>query len=185
MGLKENIADELVSAVPVDSICFRNVKVRRATKTGVLATTGSIVTGGRYNFIGDFGTLYLSWDIHTSIEETTKSNISLLVDIAMRLPVVIVGYEVILSKVLDLTDISLLNRIGIVKGDLLEDWENSQMLGVPALTQDIGRYAYDVGFEAIRSPSAVWGIGMNLNIFPDKLLAGSRIEAVNREELPD
>lgn len=185
MGLKENIEDEFASASQVDSICFRNVKVRRATKNGVLATTGSIITGGRYNFIGDFGSLYLSWDIHTSIEETTKSNMSLLIDTAMRLPVVIIGYEITLSKILDLTDNDLLDRIGLVKADLLEDWEDSQKLGMPALTQNIGRYAYDMGFEAIKSPSAVWDMGMNLNIFPDKLLAESKIEVVNIEELPE
>lgn len=41
----------------------------------IISGKGSITYGGRFNFIGKFEVLYLSCDIHTSIEETTKSQL--------------------------------------------------------------------------------------------------------------
>src|SRR3712207_4131012 len=50
-------------------ICFRNVKQKFANQHDILSAEGSLFTGGRYNFVGAFGVLYLACDPHTCLEE--------------------------------------------------------------------------------------------------------------------
>jgi RES domain-containing protein len=142
------------------------------------------MVGGRFNFIGTFEVLYLSCDPHTCLEETTKSIQRPAHEVAQALPRTLVGIEVRLSRVLDLTDASVRRRLGIRKKDLTApNWEKSQNVHKQeALTQQIGRLAREVGFEAILVPSSMTR-GKNLDIFPDRLLTRSRLRVVNRQNL--
>jgi RES domain-containing protein len=91
-----------------------------------------------------------------------------------------------LSKVLNLTDETILAELGISQADLKEtDWPGIQRSGGVALTQLIGRYARSAGFEALLVPSAKFP-GKNLDIFyPDNLLPTSEVALINADRLPD
>ena len=65
-----------------------------------------------------------------------------------------------------------------------EPWREEQAAGREALTQALGRLAYELGWEALVVPSAARRGGVNLIIFPDNLTLGSAIEIVNVGELP-
>ena len=77
---------------------------------------------------------------------------------------------VALNKVLDLTDATTRDALGLVPTDLIRNDHS--------YTQDIGEAAHEQGFQAIRSPSAT-GVDDVLAVFPENL-AGAvlRVELV-------
>jgi RES domain-containing protein len=174
-------------AVGFDGTCFRNVPQQYATQQEIISSQGSLENGGRFNFRQKFGILYLSCDPHTCLEETIHAAIDAgFSGVARRFPRTIVGVKVRLSKVLDLTEHRIRRKIGITKAILTEtDWEQIQEVDrQEAITQAIGRFAKEAGFEAILVPSSVWS-GKNLNIFPDNLLASSEVSVVNAQKLAE
>lgn len=184
--LPEKMQEAARLAVPFSGVCFRNVAQRFATRRDVLSTQGSVLSGGRYNFHGTYPVLYLSCDIHTCVEETTKSFTQAGTSVAQALPRTIVGVEVRLTRVLDLTDPAVLRLLGITRLRLIRtDWVTSQDVdGREAFTQNIGRLARDAGLEAILAPSAALPrTGQNLCIFSDQLLPSSLLRAINAERL--
>jgi RES domain-containing protein len=188
--MRRPLVQVILSLVPAATtfhgICFRNVSQRFASRQDILSARGSLLTGGRFNFRGAFELLYLSCDVHTCLEETTKA---LLYDgfiVAKALPRTIIGVEVELQRVLKLTDAAIRRRRGVTAGDLIRtDWQHAQdVLGREALTQEIGRLARDAGFEALLVPSAATRSGRNLDIFPDRLASTSYCRVLNADHLP-
>ncbi|MGH7452287.1 MAG: RES family NAD+ phosphorylase [bacterium] len=153
----EKMRDSLQWAVSFAGVCFRNVSLQFANMRDVLSAQGSINRGGRFNFKGAFEVLYLSCDLHTCFEEATKSWQRPGFEVAMTLPCTVVGVEVKLSRVLDLTDGAVRRRLGITKANLIApNWARTQRIDkLEAFTQQIGRLAREAGFEAILVPSAV------------------------------
>ena len=184
LTLEQKIQNALSYAIPYKGFCFRVLSQRFATKRDVASTKGSKIKGGRYNIKNKFGVLYLSCDSHTCLEEASRTRQKLAIDIANELPKTVIGFEVELTKVLNLTDSKIRQKLGIKVSDLTQtDWEKIQALGLEAITQTIGRLARQAGFEAILVPSSVWQ-GKNLDVFPDKLLPSSKISVVNSSQLP-
>lgn len=184
-SLSQKLSDALPFAVPFTGVCFRNVSQRFANQRSVLSATGSRIAGGRFNFIGVFAVLYLSCDVHTCLEETTKSLSLDNFDVAMSLPRTIIGIEVTLSRVLDLCVRDTRRRVGISLADLLRtDWEQTQsVFKCEAITQELGRFARAASFEALLVPSAIRR-GRNLDIFPNRLLPSSSLALGNQDRLP-
>ncbi|MBV9852223.1 MAG: RES family NAD+ phosphorylase [Armatimonadetes bacterium] len=184
-SLAQKIQDAVTDAIPFAGICFRNVSQQFANRHDILSARGSAIAGGRFNFRGTFEVLYLSCDVHTCLEETTKAFQRDGFDVAKTLPRTIIGVEVAVSRVLDLTDPTVRRRLGITRASLTgTDWlYDQEVLGREAVTQEAGRLAREAGFEAILTPSAVSRIGRNLDVFPDRLLSGSLCWVVNAERL--
>ena len=173
-------------AAPFSGVCFRNVAQRFATRRDVPSAQGSVLSGGRYNFRATYPVLYLSCDIHTCVEEATKSFTQAGASVAQALPRTIIGVEVHLARVLDLTDLSVLRLLGITRLRLIRtDWVTSQDIdGREAVTQKIGRLARDAGLEAVLAPSAALPrTGKNLCVFTDQLLPISLLRAINVRRL--
>ena len=53
-----------------------------------------------------------------------------------------------------------------------------------AVTQAIGRLAFDLGWEALLVPSAARKTGINLILFPDNLARTSIVQIINAGDLP-
>jgi RES domain-containing protein len=165
-------------------VCFRNVKQKFANQHDILSAEGSLLAGGRYNFVGMFGVLYLACDPHTCIEEVARVTRVGGFRASENFPRTFIGIKVRLSKVLDLTDSRMRRSLGVNKTLLVAtDWELIQAGGHEAPTQALGRFARAAGFEAILTPSAAWP-GNNLNIFPDNILPSSVLSLVNGTQLP-
>ena len=186
-SLPTRLLDALPLIRPFVGICFRNVAQQYATQRDILSAQGGQFSGGRYNFRGSYPVLYLSCDIHTCVEETSKSFQQAGASVAQALPRTIVGVEVRLARVLDLTDPVVLSVLGITRLRLIRtDWltcqENEER---EAFTQTVGRLARETGVEAILTPSAALPrTGKNLCIFSDQLLPTSRLRAINGQRLP-
>jgi RES domain-containing protein len=188
--LEQKIQRAIKHAVPYEGtdqpqgICFRSVKQKFANLQDILSAQGSLFTGGRYNFVGDFGVLYLACDPHTCLEEVTRAATAGGFRAAENFPRTFIGIRVRLSRVLDLTSPRMRRRLGVSKQLLVAtNWERIQDEGEEATTQAIGRLARSAGFEAILTPSAAWA-GNNLNIFLDKVLSTSKLSLVNEIHLP-
>ena len=166
--LSHQIKLALPFAKPFKGICYRNVGPKYYA-SGALSTEGSKRVGGRFNPKG-LGLLYLSCDLHTCIEETTKSLSQTADAVATALPRLFFAVEVKLSRVLDLTDETVRQSLGVTEAQLTaKDWSEIQSSGQEALTQSIGWLAQAAGFEGLLVPSAVFQ-GKNLNIFIDDLI---------------
>lgn len=184
LSLEDRIRGLIPAAINFEGIGYRSVSQRFATKHDIASVRGSIIAGGRYNLKGTFGVLYLSTDIHTCIEEVTRATQRREFEVAEGLPRTVIGIELKLARVLDLTDPKILRRIGIGQRVLKNvDWlhiQNSR--GEEAITQTIARYARDAGFEGLLVPSAVCG-GKNIDIFIDRLDSSSLLLPINDDKL--
>ena len=112
--------------------------------------------------------------------------VDVLVNFLGTMPRVIVALEAELERVLDLRD-GEVRRMLVVseKRMLTERWREEQTKGCEALTQAIGRLAYDLDVQALLVPSAAMKGGSNLIVFPANLHPPkSWLRIVNRDELP-
>lgn len=93
------------------------------------------------------------------------------------LPRVFAAIGADLSTVLDLTDGTVRQRLRISLDRMTgEDWRRMNASGKEALTQAIGRAAFEAGFEGFIVPSAQDKRGQNLAVFQEKLLPGSGLQ---------
>jgi RES domain-containing protein len=185
-SLEEKIHRAYKDATGFTGICFRNVLQLYANRDDVLSDAGSLAVGGRYNYIGAFGVIYLSCELYTCFEETLRTATALGFDVAKNLPRTVVGVRLTLTKVLNLTSPQMRRSLGLKLLVLKDpDWETIQEKEHrEALTQAIGRFASEAGFEAMLVPSAACK-GTNLDIFPHNLLPSAEMSVVNRENLPE
>lgn len=146
----------------------RAVGAKRAGQ--MLDPAGSLIHGGRYNAPQAFGVLYLCQDEEGCRAELLKQsggNPALLSDL------VVGEVEVDLSKVLDLTDATARERLGVTEAALTDPQD-------VRLPREIGAAAVRAGFQGIVYPSAAKPGGRNLAVFlgalpPGKVvLKGSR-----------
>jgi len=186
-SLRERIEREVDQWISFHGFCFRYVRPRYGLRNKALSAYGSYYTGGRFNLQKTFQVLYTSCDPHTALEEVCHSFSRSGFDVAKSLPRTVIGIEARLQRILDLTDSQVRSRLRITRSLLIKtDWEHYQNnLQEESPTQAIGRFAHEAGFEAMRVPSAARSSGVNLNIFLDNLLPGSRVKMVNMDELPE
>ena len=144
------------------------------THVDPLAVTGSLRHGGRYNIPGEFAALYASIDEETARAEVTRGVSRRGIDPGSYAPKSWAGYEieVHLAAVLDLTDVGVLERLGVDVGALTDD-----NLGVP---RSLGAEARAAGYDGLIVPSAAVSGGRNLVIFLDRcahrpVVIGSRL----------
>lgn len=183
--LSGKMRDALQWAAPFSGVCFRNVTVEFANTRDFLSAKGSFGAGRRFNYKRSFEVLYLSCDLHTCLEETTLSLQRDGFEVAATLPRIVIGIEVSLRRVLNLTNSVIRRRLGVTRQMLIDpNWAKIQNIDQQeAFTQQLGRLARDAGFEGLLVPSAV-SRGKNLDVFPDRLLPGSSLRLINRRQLP-
>ena len=116
--------------------------------------------GGRFNPPHSFPVLYLCLTRPCVLAELTRQAERQGLDVHALLPRELFEISTDLDKVLDLTDTSTLDALGIAPPDLIREDHR--------FTQEIGEAAHEHGFQAIRSPSAT-GVDHVLAIFPEKL----------------
>jgi RES domain-containing protein len=116
--------------------------------------------GGRFNPPHSFPVLYLCLTRPCVIAELTRQAERQGLSVEALLPRELFEVTADLNKVLDLTDATTLESIGIEAGDLIRDDLR--------FTQQIGEVAHEHAFQAIRSPSAT-GVDTVLAIFPEQL----------------
>jgi RES domain-containing protein len=134
---------------------------------------GSERVGNRFNPVGEFGAIYVSLDPHTPFRELYRAYVRTAgtlhpEDIAAQR--VLLTVDVLLHRVVNLSDADECVKWGITSGDLADSWVPCQQLA----------RAIHHSHEAIRYPSAT-GQGENLAVFYDQLREGSYLRLVRSE----
>src|SRR5262249_43818078 len=141
-------------AVPLSRLVFRCTTVEFATREDLLSGVGSLLYGGCWSPLGGFPAVYGSLDHVTMVEETY----GLIQQAGCReedlRPRVVVAIEAHLRQVLDLTDNRIRRRLRVSRKSLInEPWRDLQSRGMEALTQSIGRLAWELNWEGLLVPS--------------------------------
>jgi RES domain-containing protein len=171
------------AAKPCEALGFRFAALRYGHSRDLVSGQGAKITGGRLNRTGTFPVIYTSTDPQTALAETFQNFASFGFAKAKVRPKLLVGLEIKIAAILDLCDPRIRRRLMLSLGDLAQPWWPVQEAGGEALTQALGRAAYEAGFEGVRLPSARQKGGINLNVFPGKLRAGSRVVVLAGRDL--
>lgn len=132
-----------------------------------LSGDGARRLGGRWNPAESFPVVYTALDVDTVDRELARSLARAGMSPAAARPRTLATIRVRLTRILDLTDPAMLQRVGVTREEILaED---------PALPRAIGDAAHRLGYEAVLAPSAT-GSGRVLAVFLDNLAAGSTVE---------
>jgi RES domain-containing protein len=132
-----------------------------------------LLRGARFTLRNAFATIYLASDHQTALAEVravlqVPTGPPLALD---RQPWVVLSVDGVLTKVLDLTDPTILERLGTSLAELTGDWAYSQEIGRTSPTQILGRAAYEsrsfvaLWYASARDPQR----GSNLAVFADRL----------------
>lgn len=157
-----------IKLISLSKIFFRLVALKHAEE--ILSPQGSLKYGGRYNPARKFGVLYLGESENVCKAETYKKAGPDPLDSQ-----VLGKIRVSLKKVLDLTNIDNLKKLGLKKEDLI--YKKGE--GGWNLTCRIARLAQQMGIEAILAPSST-GKGNNLIVF-DKYVKKENIELISKK----
>jgi RES domain-containing protein len=132
--------------------------------------------GVRWNPRGVFRAVYGSLTPETAMGESLAHSRYSGLPPANDLPRVFVAISVRLQRVLDLTPGDARRALRVARERMLtEDWRRARDRGDEALTQAIGRAAFEVGMEGLLVPSAQPEGGVNLVVFPENLQPGSSL----------
>jgi RES domain-containing protein len=171
--------------IPWSGNVYRSTSPKYANTSDLATGAGAKVSGGRWNPPGSFHTIYASLDPETAMSEALAHFRRFRIPLTSAMPRVFAALSVQLTRVLDF-------RLGSVRRTLRvsvrrfsgEAWWQKQKLGEEALTQAIGRLAWEAGWEGILVPSAAHRGSTNLIVFPDNLdPPSSWIQILNASEL--
>ena len=145
-----------VAPTALDSVGYRNQAPGFDPRSG----EGARRLGGRYNPPRSFPVIYLCLTRPCVVAELTTQAARQGVQVSDLLPRELWSVATTLERVLDLTDMVVLDTLGV----------DAEYLVRPdhAFTQQIGEAAHERQFQAIRSPSAT-GIDQVLAVFPENL----------------
>ncbi|MEE9394709.1 MAG: RES family NAD+ phosphorylase [Planctomycetota bacterium] len=114
--------------------------------------------------------VFASTEASTALEESLAGTRRLGFPDWKAMPKLVVAIRVKLTSVLDLTQGRIRQRLRLSEGTIQDtDWDGISKHGGEAITQALGRAAFECGLEGILTPSAAWPGGVNLVVFPDNL----------------
>lgn len=144
-------------------------------KRDPLSAEGARLRGGRYNRIGE-AALYLADDPRLAVEEHLQLGREF--EVLRFNPRLLVSVEVQLESVLDVTDESTRESLGVTLDDLVAKRGTTDEL----ISQELGTEARRAGLEALLVPSTCLEGRSNLVIFPENRRAASRLEVVGMDD---
>jgi len=174
----------LAKVGPWSGALFRFTTVRYSNRTDLLTGIGSRKHGGRWNPPGLFNCVYGSLDPQTALEESMATFRAYGIPQNQARPRVLVAVNLKLQAVLDLTSTQCMRHLGVGRQELTKlDWQANQDCGEEAVTQTIGRLAWEAELEAILIPSAR-SEGTNIAVFPGRRRKGSSWKIQGARDLP-
>ena len=170
--LQEVLDDHLFEAWQGD--CWRFQTISYPSGREILGGLGAFTHGGRWNAPGIFPVVYGSTTEEVALLESKAHDHYFRIVTRNARIFVCIGFK--LSRVLDLTRVGTLARLGLAAADLLaEDWRKIQASGYESLTQCVGRATFDAGVEGLVTASGAVENGKNVAYFPDNFAFGSSV----------
>lgn len=163
-------------------VIYRSVEPEYARREDRLQGIGAAQFGGRWNPIG-LAALYGSTSVESATAEALAKVRHYGFDDERALPRTIFVMEAKLTRVLDLTDGDIRRRLRVSEARMRAcPWREENDQKREALTQAIGRAAYEAGFEAIRVPSFALRDHANLVVYPGAVSEG-QLRVLNADAL--
>jgi RES domain-containing protein len=164
---------------------YRFAAPRWATEAELLTGAGALKAGGRWHPVGLCRAVYASLDPETALAESLAHFRRFQVALRNAMPRTLNAVAVRLHQVLDLTDGRIRQRLGLSWDRMLQErWWEWEARDEEALTQALGRAAWEATLEGLLVPSTARNGGVNLVHFPDRRLPASTLEIINPDELP-
>lgn len=171
---------------PWSGVICRATGIEYANRRDLLTGEGAKKHGGRWTPPQFCAAVHAALDPHTALAETLGTRSHYGIPFAESMPLVLVAIDATLQSVLDLTDGQVRKVLGVSEKRLIGmDWREVQDAGQEALTQTIGRLAFEVGIEALLVPSARLRHATNVVIFPEGLRPESTLSIQKIERLPE
>jgi RES domain-containing protein len=155
----------LAKIQPVHRSGYATRFVAERHRRTALAAVGAVTRGGRFNPPG-IAALYTSLQRVTALSEVTD----LVSDDDPLVPYLMLTAEYEIDRVLDLTDVDVLNCLELTAAELVERIPRFALGTAP--TQFLGEAAVAARFQAIIAPSRPQRDGTNLVIFTDLVRTG-------------
>ncbi len=167
-------------AVSVARHVFRVIEPEYYTDYDIVSGIGGLRSSGRWNLKKRFRCSYTSDTLETAVKETLAGSRRKNLPDSRALPRALVCVGIHLQRALDLTDGQVRQACRISEKRMIgEPWWRENFYDREALTQALGRAAASVGFEGIIAPSSAdRPHGVNVVVFTDNLLAGSRVDVI-------
>lgn len=184
-----NAANRLLpGAMKWEGHAYRTVGPKYSRPADVVSGLGAVKAGGRWNPLGGFAAVYLSTTPETATAETFANNRHFNIPLFRALPRVMVAVEVRLGRLLDATDARVRRSLRLSLTTLFAtDWRAEQDAGCEAVTQAVGRAAFEAGFHGLLVPSHAdrKAKGINLVAFPGNFDPGCRLAVLDPDALDD
>ena len=172
--------------IPYQADVFRQTQPRWMSLPYRFTGVGSVVTGARWSAKSLIPALYASLDLPTLTTEVYQK--------ALRYgwapsefpgPQLVVRMRWELQRVVDLTLTATTKALGVTKRELIQcDWQGEQAARREALTQAIGRAAFENLAEGLIVPSARQVGGVNMVYYPSHRQAGSKVVTADEADIP-
>lgn len=176
---------EMTAARAFRGVLYRACDPIYANARDLLTGEGSQKAGGRWNTPAGAATVYLAQTVQGAIAETLGLPGYYGFDPAKRLPLTLVAVDAELEIVLDLTGPRIRKSMGVTLSAMIGgDWRQENADGHEALSQAIGRAAFELGAHGIIVPSAVKRTFKNLDVFPANLRGTGHLKIRRAERLP-
>ena len=182
--LARGLSRAMKHAAPFAGEAFRAASVAYANRDDLLTGLGAKLAGGRWNPAGSFATVYASTTAEVAISEYLAHQRYFGFLDSDALPCTLVGLEVHLQNVLDLTRGEVRKSMAVSDARMVGDeWRKATKH--ESLTQAIGRLAFEALLEAIVVPSSAAPGEKNLVVFPGNLVPPlGYVRVVHRDKLP-
>ncbi len=165
------------------SVAFKYLSGAGRTVPNILSGVPGRDRGGRYNAAGRFLTTYLAESADTALSEGSHAFLGSGVAAGLTRPLVMLSVAGRLARVLDLLDPSVRARVGTDEAELVAPYL-LDALKAETVTQRLGRVAYESGrFEAVRGPSAQHPGGHTIAVFPERIVAPSKLEVFDPDRI--
>ncbi len=168
-----------------EGVAFRAAPLEFARLTKLLDGKGNLKIGGRWLAAGTFRAVNLSVTQETAIKESNANFTYYNFALSDVKPKVIVGVQLRLARVIDLTSpTGIRAQPWLPLAELLaEDWRKVNDAGHESQSQTFGRAAHDAGAEALLVPSARVRGGVNLVYFPESVSSREVVKILGEDEL--
>jgi RES domain-containing protein len=159
-------------------VAYRSVVPAYAGSRDLLSGEGVRRHGGRWNPPSAFAAVYASLTPETALAEVLSRFRDYGIPVADAMPRVLAAVEVSVASLADLTTPGARRSLRVSRRRMRrEDWRRATDDGREALTQAIGRAAFERGLEGLLVFSAPDPAGRNLVLFPTRLGTASRLRA--------
>lgn len=168
-------------AAPWRGAAFRSTTPSYARSADLVSGEGARLHGGRWNAPGTFATVYGSATPELAMAEVLHHFRYYGLDPAAMGRRIFCVLELRLAAVFDLTEGALRRRLRVSEERMRSaDWRRANERGYEAITQAVGRAAFESGVEGLVVPAAPVDGESNLVVFPGNLAPGSVLRETER-----